>query len=108
MKTINIFDHWIGTFNRKGELMSVDETPAMATFASAALEIDPRSPRNRRANVTVIEGTALDFVLAVLDAAKLKVDEKRAAQIAANAQKFKIEEVKSEVGNPDDLYSPQK
>jgi len=92
MTQTGIHTHWIGTFNRKGELMSVDETEAMAVWAAAQLELDPRSPKNVRRPVTIIEGNLLDFVILVLDAAKEKVDERRAKQIVLNARMFKKEE----------------
>ena len=89
-----IYEHWFGTFNKKNELMSVDESPEIAAWNSTLLEVDEKRRTNRVAPVTIIAGSLLDLVMFILDEAKLRVDEKRIATIAANARMFKKEEEK--------------
>ena len=87
-----IYENWIGVFNKKGELMSVDESPEIAKANSALLEIEPNYPTNIIEPVTIIRGNLLDLVTVIIDGAKQKVTERRLQEIAQNAREFKKEQ----------------
>lgn len=83
-----IYEGWLGTFNKKGELMSVDESEHVAQVQSNLLELDASHPTNKLLPVTVIVGSLLDLVMYIIDEAKIKADDKRIETIAAQARAF--------------------
>lgn len=83
-----IYTDWFGVLNKKGELMSVDESEQISQANANALETIIGIQTNRVAPVTVIVGSLLDLVIMILDEAKQKVTEKRLAEIAENARAF--------------------
>lgn len=83
-----IYTDWFGVLNKKGELMSVDESEQISQANANALETVIGVQTNRVAPVTVIVGSLLDLVVMILDEAKQKVNQKRLAEIAENARAF--------------------
>lgn len=94
-----IYDQWFGVFNKKGELMSVDESEQIAHANADALELVKNVRTNTVIPVTIVNGTLLDFVVMILDAAKTQIDERRITRITENARAFDPEKAKKEIKN---------
>lgn len=77
-----IYEGWIGVINKRGELMSVTDSPHMAQADAASLEIEPKHPTNRLIPVTVIGMNLVDLVIQIVDAAKLHMTQQAAEELA--------------------------
>lgn len=86
---------WYGAIHKKsGDLALVGETANDAEFDARMIEsvknkIQPIAKYHRIVPVTIIEGNLLDLVVYILDQAKIKLNDRRLEEIAANAVAFK-------------------
>lgn len=71
-----IYEDWFGVFNKKGELLAVEESEEQAKHVALNLELDPRpkAHTNRVLQVVVItERPVEDLIIEILEKAKLKI-----------------------------------
>jgi hypothetical protein len=67
-----LYENWYAVVNKKGELLSVEETEIYAENTSLIQENDPDHPTNKIVQVTIITIPLLDFVMKVFDMAEEK------------------------------------
>lgn len=86
-----IYEDWYGVLNKKGELMSVDESEQIAQANANALETVIGVQTNKVVPVTVLAIPILDLINLVLKQAEVEQAIRRLAKIEADARPFKKE-----------------
>lgn len=72
-----IYESWYGVFNRKRELLAVEEGEDMALSVALNLEIEPKRPTNFVAPIVILAGVSLgEFVIGIIDVAKIRARER--------------------------------
>lgn len=86
-----IYTEWYGVINKKGELMSVDESEQISQANADALELVKNVKTNKVVPVTVLAVPLTDLIMSLIAGAHERIRERNEEKIKANARPFKAE-----------------
>lgn len=82
-----IYESWYGIFDKKSNLLAVEESKHCAQSVALNLELDPPHPTNRILQVTILACDLSDLTMAMLEEAKRRIHARDATHREAPASK---------------------